>query len=493
MRPKTIIKHLFFIILASILFHSCEKDELLTDAGARPNFSTDTIMFDTVFVSIGSVTKNFRVYNPYDKTMKISSIRLAGGVGSLYRMNVNGLPGKSFTDVEIRGGDSIWIFVEVTINPNNQLLPYVVQDSIIFETNGNQQDIDLVAWGQNAHFFVAKKESANLPPYVIIDTTLNSTTTWDETLPYVIYGGYGVIDSSTTLIINAGTQIHFSNSGGLWVYKGGTLKVQGTKDKPVVFQGLRRELSLQEEPGQWDRIWINDGGINEIDYAIIKNGFIGLQTETLFDPAMPVSLKLTNTQIRNMSGLGILARNFKIEGWNNVVSNCGIYTAAFTIGGEYEFTHCTFANFWRFGQRSTPAMYLNNFAIDQNGQPVGVDMTKAEFKNCIIYGNNDNELELEFETGVLANHNFRNCIIKADNTTPTTDILHFESIYRNNDPQFKNTFDNNLKLDTLAFAREKGNPLFINFSAIPPMNIDIDAISRPLGGSNPDLGAYERD
>ncbi|MBL0096796.1 MAG: hypothetical protein IPP46_10120 [Bacteroidetes bacterium] len=242
MRPKTIIKHLFFIILASILFHSCEKDELLTDAGARPNFSTDTIMFDTVFVSIGSVTKNFRVYNPYDKTMKISSIRLAGGVGSLYRMNVNGLPGKSFTDVEIRGGDSIWIFVEVTINPNNQLLPYVVQDSIIFETNGNQQDIDLVAWGQNAHFFVAKKESANLPPYVIIDTTLNSTTTWDETLPYVIYGGYGVIDSSTTLIINAGTQIHFSNSGGLWVYKGGTLKVQGTKDKPVVFQGLRREV-----------------------------------------------------------------------------------------------------------------------------------------------------------------------------------------------------------------------------------------------------------
>ncbi|MBK9319795.1 MAG: hypothetical protein IPM91_13965 [Bacteroidetes bacterium] len=219
-----------------------------------------------------------------------------------------------------------------------------------------------------------------------------------------------MIDSSTTLIINAGTQIHFSNSGGLWVYKGGTLKVQGTKDKPVVFQGLRRELSLQEEPGQWDRIWINDGGINEIDYAIIKNGFIGLQTETLFDPAMPVSLKLTNTQIRNMSGLGILARNFKIEGWNNVVSNCGIYTAAFTIGGEYEFTHCTFANFWRFGQRSTPAMYLNNFAIDQNGQPVGVDMTKAEFKNCIIYGNNDNELELEFETGVLANHNFETAL-----------------------------------------------------------------------------------
>lgn len=493
MQSKPIIKQLFFILLSSLFFLSCEKDEILTDAGSKPNFSTDTILFDTVFVSIGSVTKNFRVYNPYDKTLKISSIRLAGGSASLYRLNVNGTPGKSFSDIEIRGGDSIWVFVEVTINPNNAQLPFVVQDSIIFETNGNQQDIDLVAWGQNAHFFVAKKQNPNLPPYVIIDTILNNTSTWDETLPYVIYGGFGVVDSSTTLIINAGTQIHFSTSGGLWVYKGGTLKVQGTISKPVVFQGLRREPALSEEPGQWDRIWVNDGGLNEIDYAIIKNGFIGLQTETLFDPAMPVSLKVTNTQIRNMSGLGILARNFNITGWNNVISNCGLYTAAFTLGGSYEFTHCTFGNFWRFGQRSTPVMYLNNYAIDQNNQAVPIDMTKAEFNNCIIYGNNDNELELDFKTGALANHIYRNCIIKADNNTPTTDALHFENIYRNNDPQFVNTYDNNLKLDTLAFAREKGNPLLINMSAIPPMNIDLEGIPRPTGGTNPDLGAFERD
>ncbi len=481
------------MFLSCFLLSSCEKDELLTDAGAKPNFSTDTIMFDTVFVSIGSVTKNFRVFNPYDKTLKISSIRLAGGSASFYRLNVNGLPGKSFSDIEIRGGDSIWVFVEVTINPNSQTLPYVVQDSIIFETNGNIQDIDLVAWGQNAHFFVAKKQSANLPPYVVIDTVLNSTSTWDESLPYVIYGGYGVVDSSTTLVITAGTQVHFSNSGGLWVYKGGTLKVQGAKDKPVVFQGLRRELSLQEEPGQWDRIWINDGGQNEIDYAVIKNGFIGLQTETLFDPAMPVSLKLTNTQIRNMSGLGILARNFSIEGWNNVLSNCGLYTTALTAGGSYEFTHCTFANYWRFGQRSTPVMYLNNYAEDQNGQAVPLDLSKAEFKNCIIYGNNDNELELDFKSGALSNHNFRYCIIKADNNTPTSDALHFESIFRNNDPDFKDTYDNDLSLDTLAFSRDKGNPAYINFAVVPPMNLDIQGLARPTGGINPDLGAYERD
>ena len=493
MRILNNIKLLIITLLAIISINSCKKDVLLTDSNAKLNFSTDTILFDTVFASIGSVTKNFRVYNPYDEVLKISSIRLANGAASLFRVNVNGIPGTSFSDIEIRGGDSIWVFVEVTVNPNNQSLPYVVQDSLIFETNGNIQDIDLVAWGQNAHFFIAKKESPNLPPYVIIDTNLNSTITWDKNLPYVIYGGFAVVDSSTTLIITEGTQIHFSNAGGLWIYKSGTLKVQGTKDKPVVFQGLRRETALQEEPGQWDRIWINDGGIHEIDYAVIKNGFIGLQLETLFDPALPVFLKLTNTQIRNMSGLGILARNFKVDGWNDVISNCGSYNAAFTIGGEYDFTHCTFANFWNFGQRTTPVMYLNNYTTDQAGQDVPVPMTKAEFKNCIIYGNNDNELELDFKTGALNNHVFRNCIIKADGNTPTTDLSHFPLIYLNNNPQFKNTFNNDLTLDTLAFAREKGDFSLINQSAIPPMNIDINGVTRPLGGTQPDLGAFERD
>ncbi|MBK7963925.1 MAG: hypothetical protein IPK10_00465 [Bacteroidetes bacterium] len=493
MRISTDLKLLVVTLLTIISISSCEKDVLLTDPNAKLNFSTATILFNTVFASIRAVTENFRVYNPREKAIKISSIRLAGGSSSLFRINVNGTPGTAFSDIEIRSGDSIWVFVEVTVNPNNQALPYVVQDSLVFETNGNIQDIDLVAWGQNAHFFVAKKQSPNLPPYVIIDTNLNSTTTWDKNLPYVIYGGYAVVDSSTTLIITEGTQIHFSNAGGLWVYKGGTIKVQGTKDNPVVFQGLRRETALQEEPGQWDRIWLNDAGAHEIDYAIIKNGFIGLQCETLFDPAMPVSLKLTNTQIRNMSGLGILARNFKIEGWNDVVSNCGLYNAALTIGGEYDFTHCTFGNFWNYGQRTTPVMYLNNYTEDQAGNDVLVDMIKAEFKNCIIYGNNDNELELDFKNGALKNHLFRNCIIKADNNTPTSDPLHFDVIYRNNNPQFKNTFENDLTLDTLAFAREKGDIMHINLSTVPPMNIDINGLARPTTGSQPDLGAYERD
>jgi hypothetical protein len=484
---------LFISFLGLIFLGSCRKEDILTDSNARLEFSDDTLLFDTVFTSIGSVTKNFRVYNTFDQPLKISSIRLAGGSSSIYRINVNGSPGTVFNDVEIRAGDSIWVFVEVTVNMNNQSLPFVVQDSIVFETNGNVQDIDLVAWGQNAHFYVAKKLNPNLPPYVIIDTNLNGSSTWNNSLPIVVYGGFAVVDSSTTLTIDAGTQIHFSNNAGLWVYKGGTLKVKGTKENPVVFQGLRREQYLKEQPGQWDRIWINDGGLNEIDYAIIKNGFIGLQTETLFEPALPVSLKVTNTQIRNMSGLGILARQFSIQGWNNVVANCGLYCAALTVGGDYDFRHCTFGNFWQFGQRSTPLLYLNNYATGNGNQTIAADMVKADFRNCIVYGNNDNELELDFKSGALANHSFSHCIIKADNNTPTSDPAHFNTIFRNNNPNFKNSSDHNLKLDTLAFARDKGDPAFILTTVQPPITIDLEGTPRPTGGTNPDLGAYERD
>lgn len=469
--------------LCLIFLQSCRKDDLITDNGAKLRFSTDSILFDTVFVTIGSVTKNIRVYNDHDQAIRISSIRLAGGNSSRFRMNVNGLPGRDFTNTEIRANDSLWIFVEVTVDPNSQLTPYVILDSIVFETNGNIQDVNLAAWGQNANFFVAQKRNPNLPPYVILDTNLNSTTTWNDQLPYVIYGGFLVVDSSTTLRITEGTKIHFSNNAGLWVYKGGTLEVTGTKDKPVIFQGLRREETFAEEPGQWDRIWINDGGLNSIDHAIIKNAFIGIQTETISEPLMTESLKLTNTYIRNCSGYGMLAFNFKITGWNNIIANCGLFNLYLTYGGDYEFTNCTFANFWDFGQRGTPAVFLNDHTDDQN-----VPFTKAEFNNCIISGNIDNELVLDMADATSV-YNFRYTLIKADNNTPTSDIAHFENVYRNAAPGFHDPSAQDYHIDSLAFPVDKGNDIYVD--DIPGFTLDLDNNPRKQGAAV-DLGAYER-
>lgn len=483
------MRHSFILLIISTLLlanlSSCKKDELLEDSSVKLRFSTDTLLYDTVFATIGSVTMNLRVYNDNDRPIKISTIKLASGTN--FRINVNGSPGKEFHNLELRGNDSLWIFAEVTVDPNNLLTPYVISDSIVFETNGNIQDVDLVAWGQNARFFVAKKISPNLPPYVIIDTALNSTTTWDNALPYVIYGGYAVVDESTTLNITEGTQIHFSNGAGLWVFQGGTLNVTGTKDNPVVFQGLRREDAYKEEPGQWDRIWINDGGVNRINYAIIKNGFIGLQTETIITPGLQTDLQVTNTIIRNMSGFGIFSRNFKIHSWNTVVANCGLYAAALTMGGDYEFLHCTFANYWNFNQRSTPSVYIDNFNEDQNGV-ITINSFTGYFRNSIIQGDIDNELVINMKSGgPVPDYKFENCFLKHDNNTPTTDPAHFSAISISPPLEFMNVTDHDY---SLKFEYGQGNPSFIS-TRTPPVDIDITGLTRP-SGTLFDIGAYEK-
>ncbi|MFM7016167.1 MAG: hypothetical protein ACKOX3_07565, partial [Bacteroidota bacterium] len=232
---KSILQYFAFIILSALLLFTgaCKKDELLTSGDVQLRFSDDTLMYDTVFATIGSVTKNLRIYNDYDQPINISNIRLAGGNSSYFRMNVNGLPGRNFDNIELSAGDSLWIFVEVTVDPNQQSLPYIIEDSILFETNGRKQVVNLVAWGQYAIFFVANetlnikdnngKTIGQIKYHVIPDDSLD----WNSQYPIVIYGGFALVDSSTTLQISEGTQIHFSNNAGLWVYKGGKLLVNG--------------------------------------------------------------------------------------------------------------------------------------------------------------------------------------------------------------------------------------------------------------------------
>ena len=70
-----------------------QKDVLITDSSAQLTFSNDTILFDTVFTTVGTVTKNFKIINPHNQPINISSIDLASGTSSDYRINVDGIPG----------------------------------------------------------------------------------------------------------------------------------------------------------------------------------------------------------------------------------------------------------------------------------------------------------------------------------------------------------------------------------------------------------------
>jgi len=442
----------------------------------------DSIIFDTVFTTVGSITRYLKVYNRHDNALNISTIRLLGGTSSNYRINIDGTPGIEENDVTIAGNDSLFLFVRVTIDPGNQNLPFVVSDELLFITNGNQQSVVLAAWGQDAHYIIADKTIGSLK-YKIVAAE-DSAVTWPADKPYLVYG-YAVVDSTGSLAIEAGAKIHFHNQSGLWVYKGGSLKVMGSMEDPVVFQQDRLEPYFRNLPGQWDRIWLNEGSIdNEINYAVIRNGFIGLQAETLQEP-MGNQLLLTNTIIENMSGIGILGRYYAITGINNVVTNCG-QLGILLQGGAYDFRQCTFANYFRDGIRQDPNLAMTNYYVDPNDVLYIYNMD-AYFGNSIIYGDKTEELLLDSEEEGSFNYSFDHCLLKTELNISNEDI--FPGCIKNQDPIFVDADKNNMALDTLSPGIDLGSINVINSSPYPSIvDKDILGISRI---SSPDMGAYE--
>jgi hypothetical protein len=477
---STLIKFAFLAFIIINVF-SCRKDPILSDSSAKLAFSDNTIFFDTVFTSIGSATKRIRIYNHNSERVKISTIRLGYGQNSIFRMNVDGTPGKVLHNVEIGAKDSLFLFIEVTVNPNNINTPLVVNDSIIFELNGNVQNVKLIAWGQDA-FYIKANKSINGIPYKII---ANKDTTWTNTKPIVIYG-YAVVDSSFKLTIQAGARIYFHNNGGLWIYKDASLDVNGTKDNPVTFQGDRLEAKYKDIPGQWERIWINESNKNStINYAIIKNAFVGIEADYLFAPGTN-NLTINNTIIENASNTGLLARHFNITGENNVIANCGVFAVKLSIGGSYDFKQCTFADYWNYSIRKSPLLYLAN--NEKLGSTLNVgDLTKANFSNCIIYGNIDNEIGFDSIAGGLFKYNFDHCLLKIDPAVKTRNGPLYQDIIKN----LSNTNDSIIFKDYRANNYELSNNSAAIGKGTTSISVPYDITGKPRN-SPTDLGAYAK-
>ena len=405
---------------------------------------------------------------------------LSGGQSSAYRINVDGQSGSSFSDIEINGGDSIFIFTRVTIDPDNLNNPFVVEDSIMFLTNGNEQKVKLVAWGQNANYILADTYTAGFPPYKVVADSME-TVRWTNERPYVIYG-FAVINSFGELIVEEGTKVYFHESSGLWAYVDGVLKVRGSRENPVYFGGDRLEDFYSDIPGQWDRIWLMEGrqGFDhEISNAIIENGFIGLQVESFLRPAEN-KLTLHNVTVQNMTGVGIFSRVFAVEGTNTVLANCGGYCMALTGGGYYDFKHSTLANYWAYSVRNTPAVYINNYLVDTNDQAVPVAMS-YNLGNSIIYGYNQQEFEADMVGGADSLYYLTNCIIKTNADLSNT--TNYNQILRNEDPFFLDPRENDYRIDTLSPAIGFGNP---DIAATVPFDI----LGNPRT-ERADLGAYQ--
>ena len=258
--------------------------------------------------------------------------------------------------------------------------------------------------------------------------------------------------------------------------KGGTLIINGQLGNEVTFQGDRLDSWYKDSPGQWDRIWITPGSIdNNINYAIIKNGNIGIHADTVYNNNP--TLNISNTVISNMTGVGILGQGAKINGHNLVISKCGQYTVACNIGGQYSFSHCTFANYWDYGRRSTPSILLNNYYEGIDGQTYIRDLEEASFTNCIIDGGLSTEVSFMKNDNGNFNYMFQNCLIKLDNSDVNS--TNYSNIILNKNPEFVNISNNDFNLTESSPA--------INSGTLTSFTNDISGNFR----AEPDVGAYE--
>jgi len=450
---------------------SCEKETFNTDRDVKLSFSVDTLFFDTIFTTIGSTTKEFKVYNHEKQSIKVSDIFLAGSDASSFRLNINGREQNQVKNIEIRARDSIYIFVEVTVDPLGQDAPMVIQDSIVFITNGNVQDVDLVAWGQDVN---------------LINGEEIGTFTWTNAKPYLVYNSM-LVDTLQTLTIEAGTRIHFHNRSTLYV--SGTLIVNGTLEEPVIFQGDRLEEMYADIPGQWGGLYFLNGSSNSvIDYAEIKNAINGIHLGNLYTSSLPPDLIVSNTKIEHVNYAGISSIGATVSVINTIIADCGFYGVLLTTGGDYEFYHTTICNFWNYANRITPSVVLTNYySINDTALFTG-ELVRAEFGNCIIYGNRDTEVGIDRLEGIGDfNYLFDHCLIRADTTkVDLSDPVTCRNLFINIDPRFISVVEYNYQLDTLSGAKDLGS---IDIGNRFPLDILMQDRTVDDG---PDLGAYER-
>ena len=474
----------------------------------RLSFSTDTLSFDTVFTTIGSVTGYFMIYNRNSEALNIETISLSGGEKSGFRINVDGRKGLSFSDIPIWKKDSLFVAVEVTINPNDENSPFVIYDSVVFITNGLRQYVLLEAYGQNAHLLKG-------------ETVFPKDSTLTAERPYLVYDSIR-IPEGVTVRIEQGASFYM-HKNAKWLIEG-TLKTFGSSDKPVLFRADRlnkysRYISYDNISAQWDGLYFGALSFeNELNYTFIRNGISGLTFKESTPDRKKIDIR--HSQIKNMDGHVLRAFNCHIESSNTEFSNAGNYLLLLS-GGKHRFTHCTIVNYMRPGMmshqsgRTAPALTLADHIVEHNEddrtEPKIIPLLQAYFDNCIIDGNLSADTlrtyggellflsENAFEDGQdeQFNYRFNHCVIK----TKKVDNLRFNKVLFHVNPKVETT--KYLKSDE---KDEDGNYDFIydfrlanesmgigkaDRSISEQYPIDRFGVNRLSSAYGPSIGAYE--
>ena len=477
------------VIAFAFSLSNCNKDQF-TKTGVLA-FSNDTLTFDTVFTSMGSTTRYFKIKNQDSKSVNIASIKLAGLSGNQYRMNVDGVAGREFKNVPISGKDSLYVFVEVTVDPNNSNNPFVLTDEVQFLTNGVMQKVVLQAMGQNAYYHIGERySSTHLPP-----------NPWPNDKPHIILRGDSFpgleVKSGITLNIQQGTKI-FMGANAL-ISVDGTLNVNGSGTDSVVFRGIRLESFYNDKPGQWFGIIYGRTATIIMTKTIINESYFGLSDEhvlnvlvgqrittsniaTYTNSLLPV-VTLNKTIIKNSSSTALTLLGTTAHVTNSLFHTAGSNMVLVGVGGSYNFVNCTLGNgYGRYVDHKNASLVVTNQIINLDNSPVVLDFSNnPTFINTLIYGTQENEIVSVNTTGVKP-VNFQNCLIKMNIDSFLLKVADTTGKFClfNKEPKFISGYGGNYQPDTISpvinMGTSIGTPLDDLFERSRMGGVDIGAI-----------------
>ena len=456
------------MMLPFFLVSCSDEEDFTTDRNATFVFSQDVVSFDTVFVSISSSTQRLMVYNRNDKGLRIMNAKLASGGTSGFKMNIDGQFGTSLDNLEVLGGDSIFVFLEVNAPQQATNVPTLFSDAIVFTLeSGVQQTVTLEAWGQNVMIFNTMR--------------IDNDYTLDNSIPYLIRDSL-VVGEGATLTLGEGATLHFHNGANLLVH--GKLAVNGTLEHPVTLRGDRLDRMFSYLPydrldNQWGGIYLSPTcsgcGIN---YADIHSGNWGIRGERVAG-----DIAIHNSVIHNVAGEGLSLTDCSALVTNTLISNSKGNCVSI-YGGKADFYHCTIAQFYPWSGERGNALYASNYAGEEEHL-----IESANFYNCFVTGYADDEVYGNAGEQPLNIH-FYNCTLLTDTSDPTyfhdctaesKDYARYkESNFRLVDTE---NYMYDFHLDEQSTARRKGSAAY---SSLYPT--DRDGTPRP---DSPDAGCYQ--
>lgn len=444
---------------------SCIEDGISTNSNDQPTFSTDTLDMGPIFTEAGTPTHSFTVYNRHDKIINIDEIKMRDDAEGMFRLNVDGVSGKEFQNMEIRPNDSIYVFVEATLNANNTDAPMVVERHLDFVVKGITSTVVITAEGQD----VERKKGL----------VIEQDTRFTANKPYQIFDSL-VVKEGATLSLDPGVILYFHNNATLRVE--GTLVSNGTTEMPVNMTGDRIDNVVNDLPfdlmaGQWAGLeFTSTSRNNHLSHTSIRNTVWGVFVDSIGSQENP-ALTLINCQLRNSQeyALASIYSDIKAVGCEIADAAAGVM---FLRGGNHVFNHCTFANYYLFSALGGAAIqfdHINDDTDDNSGLPYMV----ADFTNSIIYGNGT---ELSHGDLTSTSITLRYCLLKSEGS----DDDNFLCCVWGQDPLYYTVrneyiFDYRLKNESPAIGAA-----YLTYT-LPEASYDRYGMPR---GEQPDLGAY---